>query len=66
MPVYAYEIKNGKYYDCGNKLEYLKANLEFALASPEYQEEILKFIKEKICPQDLPTDCQCNKIKINK
>ncbi|MFH1235648.1 MAG: UTP--glucose-1-phosphate uridylyltransferase GalU, partial [Parcubacteria group bacterium] len=30
-PVYAVEIQKARYYDTGNKLEYLKANIEFAL-----------------------------------
>ncbi|MBI4058339.1 UTP--glucose-1-phosphate uridylyltransferase GalU [Candidatus Gottesmanbacteria bacterium] len=30
-PIYACEIKNNKYYDTGNKLEYLKTVVEFAL-----------------------------------
>ena len=30
-PVFASEYRSGKYYDCGNKLEWLKANIEFAL-----------------------------------
>jgi len=34
-PVFASEYRNGKYYDCGNKLEWLKANIEFALRRPE-------------------------------
>lgn len=33
--VLAVEIKNGKYYDTGNKLEYLKTMVEFALAHPD-------------------------------
>ena len=28
-PIYACEIKEGKYYDCGNVLEYLKTNIGF-------------------------------------
>jgi UTP--glucose-1-phosphate uridylyltransferase len=34
-PVFASEYKNGRYYDCGNKLEWLKANIEFALRRPD-------------------------------
>lgn len=45
MPVYACEIKNGKYYDTGNKLEYLKTVLEFALSRPEFSKELKKYIK---------------------
>lgn len=44
-PVYACEIKNSKYYDTGNKLEYLKANIEFALRHPELKEPLKKYLK---------------------
>ncbi len=30
-PVYAVKIKDGVYYDCGNKLDYIKATIELAL-----------------------------------
>ncbi len=42
---YAVEIKNGKYYDCGNKLEYLKAVVEFGLKHDEIKEEFGSFLK---------------------
>ncbi len=44
--VYACEIENGRYYDTGNKLEYLKANIEFGLKHPMLSEELKKFIRE--------------------
>ncbi|MFZ3073743.1 MAG: UTP--glucose-1-phosphate uridylyltransferase [Minisyncoccales bacterium] len=44
-PMYACEIKNGKYYDTGNKTEYLKTVIEFALNHPDYSEDIRKYIK---------------------
>lgn len=43
--VYAVEIKNGKYYDTGNKLEYLKAVVEFGLKHEEMKEEFGKYLK---------------------
>jgi len=43
--VYAVEIENGKYYDTGDKLEYLKANIEFALKSKEFNSELKKYLK---------------------
>ncbi|OGK23783.1 UTP--glucose-1-phosphate uridylyltransferase [Candidatus Roizmanbacteria bacterium RIFCSPLOWO2_01_FULL_37_12] len=46
IPVYACEIKNGKYYDTGNKLEYLKTVIEFALQHPEINGEFRKFLKQ--------------------
>lgn len=44
LPVYAIEITNGRYYDCGNKLEYLKANIEIALSHQDYREELRKYL----------------------
>ncbi len=44
--VIACEIKNGKYYDTGNKLEYMKTVVEFALKHPELNGEFKKFLKE--------------------
>jgi len=44
-PVYACEIKNAKYYDTGNKIEYLKTVVEFAVRHPEFGEEFKKYLK---------------------
>ncbi len=44
-PVYAIEIKNGKYYDTGNKFEYLKTVVEFALQHKEINGEFRTFLK---------------------
>lgn len=41
----AYEIKNGKYYDTGNKLEYMKTAVEFALQHPDISSDFRKFLK---------------------
>jgi len=46
FPVYACKIKNGKYYDTGNKLEYLKTVIEFALLHPDLKKEFKKYLKE--------------------
>jgi len=46
FPVYACEIKNGKYYDTGNKLEYLKTVVEFALSRPDFSDEFKKYLKK--------------------
>lgn len=43
--VYAVEIKNGTYYDTGNKLEYMKAVTEFAMRHPKIGEEYTAFLK---------------------
>jgi UTP--glucose-1-phosphate uridylyltransferase len=43
--VYALEIKDGKYYDCGNKLEYLKAVVEFGLKHEDLNADFVRFLK---------------------
>lgn len=42
--VIAYEIQNGKYYDTGNKLEYLKTIIDFALKHEELGDDIRKYV----------------------
>lgn len=44
--VLAYEIKNGKYYDTGNKFEYMKTMVEFALAHPAINGDFKEFLKK--------------------
>lgn len=44
--IYAREIANGQYYDTGNKLEYLKANVEFGLKRQDLNEEFRKYLKQ--------------------
>lgn len=39
------EIENGKYYDTGNKFEYLKTVIEMALIHPEVNGELKQYIK---------------------
>lgn len=43
--VLAAEIKHGKYYDTGNKLEYLKTVVEFALDHPDISEDFRNYLK---------------------
>lgn len=43
--IYAREIKNGKYYDTGNKLEYLKANVDFGLQRQDINGEFRVYLK---------------------
>jgi UTP--glucose-1-phosphate uridylyltransferase len=45
MPVYAVEIENGKYYDTGNKLEYMKTVVELALEHEELNGEFKDFLR---------------------
>ncbi len=44
-PVYACEIENGKYYDTGNKIEYLKTVIEFALAHKDLNGDFREYLK---------------------
>ena len=44
-PVYA-KIIDGTYFDVGNKLGWLKANIEFGLADPELKKDLKKFINK--------------------
>ncbi|MDO8609400.1 MAG: UTP--glucose-1-phosphate uridylyltransferase [bacterium] len=45
FPVYTVVIEDGKYYDTGNKFEYLKTVVEFALNHPEINSEFKTFLK---------------------
>ena len=44
--VIACEIKDGKYYDTGNKLEYLKTMVEFALEHDELKNDFRTYLKD--------------------
>lgn len=46
VPLYTVEIENGKYYDTGNKLEYMKTVIELAVKHPEIGEEFRAYLKE--------------------
>lgn len=46
VPIYACEIQNGKYYDTGNKMEYMKTVVEFALRHPDINGEFKKYLKD--------------------
>lgn len=45
IPVIAVEIKEGVYYDTGNKFEYLKTVIAFARKHPEFGEEFEQYLK---------------------
>jgi len=45
-PVYACEIKKAKFYDCGNKLAYLKTNVDFALKDKDIAEDFKKYLRD--------------------
>ena len=44
-PVLALEVDNARYYDTGNKLEYLKTVVEFSLEHPELRDDFKKYLK---------------------
>ena len=46
IPVYAVEIENGKYYDTGDKIEYMKTVVELALEHKDVNGEFRKFLKD--------------------
>lgn len=45
-PVYACEIENGRYFDTGNKLEYLKTVVTLGLEHPETNGDFKTFLKD--------------------
>lgn len=46
VPIYAVEIENGKYYDTGNKVEYMKTVVELALEHKDINGEFRQFLKD--------------------
>jgi len=44
--VYTVELKNAKYYDCGNKLSYLKALVDHGLDHDETKDEFRSYLKD--------------------
>lgn len=45
---YAYKVKNGSYYDTGDKLDYLKTVIDFGLAHEELGPDLEKYIRSKL------------------
>ena len=45
--VFAYEFE-GTRYDCGDKLGYMKANVEYALKNKKFGRAFLAYLKEKV------------------
>lgn len=45
VPVYTVVIENGKYYDTGNKLEYMKTVVDLARQHPEIGEKFTDYLK---------------------
>ena len=46
--VYAKEIQNGKYYDTGDKLEYVKTVIDFSLMHDKLGPEIRRYLQERL------------------
>ncbi|MDZ4227624.1 MAG: UTP--glucose-1-phosphate uridylyltransferase [Candidatus Levybacteria bacterium] len=46
IPIYAVEIENGKYYDTGNKVEYMKTVVELALEHKDVNGVFRQFLKD--------------------
>ena len=44
----ALKIKNGKYYDSGNKLEYIKTVFDFALDDPNIGSDLKEYLTNKL------------------
>jgi UTP--glucose-1-phosphate uridylyltransferase len=45
-PFYACEISNGKFYDTGNKLEYLKTVIDFGMNHEELGEDFKAYLRD--------------------
>lgn len=45
--IYSYRYE-GKRFDIGNKIDYIKTIIEFGLKHKEYKSELMKFLKEKV------------------
>lgn len=48
LDIYGLEIADGTYYDAGNKLEYLKTLVDFALVRDDIGEEFREFLRSKV------------------
>lgn len=47
-PYYAYEVPDGRYYDAGNKLEYLKTVVDMALERKDIGDDFRAFLRGKV------------------
>jgi UTP--glucose-1-phosphate uridylyltransferase len=47
-PVFGCELKDSKYYDTGNKLEYLKTVVDFALQHDDLKDAFSEFLRSKV------------------
>lgn len=44
----AFEIQNGRYYDAGNKLEYLKTVVDFALMRDDIRADFMQYLQQVV------------------
>lgn len=47
-PIYAHILEDALYYDCGNKVEYVKANVDFALERSDIGAELKSYLARKM------------------
>ncbi len=50
--IVACNIKNSKYFDAGNKLDYIKANIDFALRQDDLKDDLTQYLRSLIGHQD--------------
>jgi len=53
LPVYAKVIEDSIFYDCGDKLEYLKANLDFAMKRAELAPGLQEHMKKLLAKEEV-------------
>lgn len=46
--LYACALQNSKYYDTGNKLEYIKTVIDFALDREDMKDDVLQYLRTKL------------------
>ena len=47
LPVFAYQFE-GTRYDCGDKLGFIKANIEYALKNEKFGNELEEYLKRRL------------------
>lgn len=45
---YAFEVENSKYYDAGNRLEYIKTIVDFALMHDDIKDDVRAYLHDRI------------------
>ena len=48
LPMYAAEITNGRFCDTGNKLEYIKTVIDFALERDDMRDDVMEHLRSKL------------------